>query len=143
MEEKEVLEAEVANEEEEAQVEEQPIDFNKKALTAFILTVVALTICGFSVVGSLAAIIVGAIGLKTLKVTKGAELDNPYRVFAKIAKPVGIVAVILGAVLLAAQIIFAVLAVLFGVGAVALYALSIVLPAFAEGLEGATALAVL
>lgn len=129
-EENKVVEAEVVSEETQEAPAKEPMNPNKAALIAFILTCVALTLCGIAFFGNLAAIICGAIGLNFLKKTKGAELTNPYRVFAKIAKPVGIVSVILGAVLLVVSILLSVLAALGVIAGAGIFGIGFIMSMF-------------
>ena len=86
---------------EEQPVEEQPAqpapvegkDPNKFSLITFILAVVAFCVCG-APVGGLAALIMGAICLKRVKVSNPNR--KPFTIFDKISKPLGIVDLILG-----------------------------------------------
>ena len=98
---------------EELKAEEQPqpevdeVELKKKAaLTAFILAVISSSFAfgGFFVwelgfLGGLAGIICGAIAMKKAKVGEGVEV-NPFKVFNKIGKILGLVGLILGIVTL-------------------------------------------
>lgn len=111
MEEKEVVVEEVVEETvvEEAPVAETPVATedttskpamevpgNKFALIAFILSVVAI---GGAVawLGSFVGVIVGIVGLVMLK--KAGADRKPFSVFERVAKPLCIVSIILGAVM--------------------------------------------
>ncbi len=117
---------------EEAPVEERPVDAEedlKKALTAFILSVVAFVL----IETGLGAIICGAIALGMLKKISGDVQKKPHAVFMKIAKPVAIVSLILGILVLVGLVIWGIV-----VGIMAIVA---AIAAYAEG--GAAAIALL
>ena len=91
---------------EEQPVEEQPVsekeqkmqeaaakDPNKFSLTTFILAIVGFIVAWYPV-GGVAAIIMGAMCMKRVKVSNPDR--KPYTVFDKISKPVGLVDLIVG-----------------------------------------------
>ena len=124
-EEKKKLEAEKVEEAkevapvEEAPVEERPVyaeEDLKKALTAFILALVAFVL----VETGLGGIICGAIALGMLKKISGDVQKKPHAVFMKIAKPVAIVSLILGILVLVGLVIWGIVAlIMFIVAAIA------------------------
>lgn len=121
MEEKEVVVEEVVEETvvEEAPATETPVATedttskpamevpgNKFALIAFILTVVGLSFALGTVTG-LVGMVLGIVGLAMLK--KAAADRKPFSVFQKIAKPLGIVSIIVGVLAFTLWLIIAVL----------------------------------
>ena len=116
-EENKVVEAEpVAEEKPAEQPAQQPQDPNKFSLITFILALVGLAVC-YAPVGSLAGIILGAMASKRLKVSNPDK--NPFKVFDKVSKPVGLVDLIVGIVATVGwTIYFAVLAILAIIAAV-------------------------
>lgn len=101
-------------EKKEVLVEEKPAEaapapandaeLRKKSLMGFIFALVGLALCE-TVLGG---IIFGALGLKFSKAAAGFE-KKPFSIFNKISKPVGIVAIILGALFVIFWIVYIVL----------------------------------
>lgn len=87
----------------------------KNALVAFILAAVGF----FGSAGCIVAIVLGAISLGFLKKIKGTVEKKPHAVFMKIAKPVAIVDIILGAVM---TVVYIVLLIVWIVGVIAVAA---------------------
>ena len=119
LEEKEVLEEEKV-EEPVAKVEEAPASADdeqnaKKALTSFILSVVGFVVCGGWIIGGIAGIVLGAISLSMQKKIEGEVTKQPHRVFRKIAKPVAIVDIILGAISAVAWFIYLIVVIVAAV----------------------------
>ena len=87
------------------QAEEQPQQGGmtpncKNGLIAFILAVVGFGF-GFGwFVGAVAGIVLGIVALVFLKKLEGEVEKQPFRTFVKIAKPLAIVDIILGAVMI-------------------------------------------
>ena len=71
---------------------------SKAALVSFILAVVGFGV-SFAWLAAIAGIVLGAISLHFNKKNQPETEQQPFRVFAKIAKPVAIVDIILGAVM--------------------------------------------
>ena len=94
-EEKKVAEVEEVQPKEEVKAEEGMGEENKFSLSTFMLAVVGFVVC-VAPVGSVAAIILGALTLKRLPNSKPTR--QPFKTFDRVSKPVGIVDVILGAV---------------------------------------------
>ena len=69
---------------------------SKAALVAFILACVGFCI-GFAWLFSIAAVVVGIIALNKLKGNDPETERQPFRVFGKIAKPLAIVDIVVGA----------------------------------------------
>lgn len=115
-------------EKQEVLVEEKPAEaapapandaeLRKKSLLGFIFALIGLALCE-TVLGG---IIFGALGLKFSKAAAGIE-KKPFSIFNKISKPVGIVAIILGA-----------LFVVFWIVYIILIALGVASAAIAEGM---------
>lgn len=88
-------------------------DYNKDALTAFILAVIATGVGPFYIVGGFAGLILNIIALagfakKGLKATK-----NPYKVFGKIAYILSIVSICISAL---AVVLWTVYTILLALG---------------------------
>ena len=80
----------------------------KNALLAFILS--AIGFVGTPIpFGGVVSIVLGIIALNFLKKIQGEITRQPHRVFAKIAKPVAIVDIILGAISVILYFIFIVI----------------------------------
>ena len=86
----------------------------KNALSAFIAAIIALVLSSFGI-----GFIPGIISLSFLKKIHGEPERQPFRAFAKIAKPVSIVSIILSVVMLLFWIIYIIVFVIVGVGAAA------------------------
>ena len=71
---------------------------SKSALTSFILAAVGFLL-GFAWLFSIAGIVLGAISLNKLKGNDPETEQQPYKTFGRVAKPVAIVDIVLGAVM--------------------------------------------
>ena len=97
-EENKVVEAEVAEAPKEEPKQEGGMTPNcKNALMAFIFAVVGLAFSWGWFIGSVAGLVLGILSVVFLKKVEGEVEKQPFRTFSKIAKPLGIVAIILSA----------------------------------------------
>ena len=80
---------------EEEQESKELDQASKEALTAFILSLIALSLCPAWLFGGVSSIILSSISLSKCEEGKESTVQ-PYRTFAKIAYPVSIVALIFG-----------------------------------------------
>lgn len=78
----------------------------KNALIAFILAVV-----GFFASAAVVGFVLGIIALSFLKKIDGEVENQPFKTFAKIAKPVAIVSIILSAAMLVFWIVYIIVVV--------------------------------
>ena len=88
----------------------------KNALSAFIASLIGFALCSAGI-----GFIAGFIGLSFLKKINGEVERQPFKVFAKIAKPVSIVSIIVGLCMLLFWIIYVIVFVIVGVGAASAY----------------------
>ena len=97
-------------------VEEKPVNnspsndeqLNKTSLVAFILGIVGATVWSCWIIGAIASIILGVIAIK--KANASADVQkNPYKVFNKIAKILGIVSIIVGAIFVVVWLLYSIL----------------------------------
>lgn len=113
----EVKEEEVK--EEVAPVQQEQVDEPsdvKNALVSFILSVAGFIVSASAIV----TIVLGAVALGILKKIKGRVEKKPHAVFMKIAKPVAIVDIILGALVTLGYIIWLIVwLVMLGIAAAA------------------------
>ena len=66
-------------------------DYNKDALTAFILSVIGASVGGAHIIGAIAGIILGIISLSAFASNGLKATKNPFKVFGKIGKILAIV----------------------------------------------------
>ena len=114
----EIVEESVSEALAEAEMDKGPVDDEKdvkSALVSFILSVVGFVVCGGWIIGGIAAIVLGAISLGKLKAIKGTVEKQPHKVFSKIAKPVAIVDIILGAISAVAWFIYLIVVIVAAV----------------------------
>ena len=103
MEEENKVVAEEEQKQEVAEVKEQPQQQNggldedsKFSLITFILAVVGFIVCAGWIVGGIAGIVLGIIALGRVKNCKAVK--QPFRTFERVAYPVAIVDIVLGAI---------------------------------------------
>lgn len=96
---------------EEQQSQEGMTKQSKGALTAFILSVVGLFFC-WSPAG-IVAIVLGIVSLATGKKNNPETQQQPFKVFGRIAKPVGIVDIVAGAI---ASLVWLIVLIVWAVG---------------------------
>lgn len=103
MEEENKVVAEEEQKQEVAEVNEQPqqqsggLDEDSKfSLTTFILAVVGFIVCAGWIIGGIAGIVLGIIALGRVKNCKAVK--QPFRTFERVAYPVAIVDIVLGAI---------------------------------------------
>ncbi len=81
-------------------------EVGKKSLTAMILTIVSLVLCEWSTTGwvgfvfCIAGLVLAIIGLNMAKKVKPEAVDNPAKVFVKVATICGIIGIIVCAVMI-------------------------------------------
>ncbi|HBF67719.1 MAG TPA: hypothetical protein DDW20_00135 [Firmicutes bacterium] len=84
-------------------------DYNKDALTCFILTVIATGVGSFYIVGSIGGLILNIIALSCFA-KKGLKADkNPFKVFGKIGYILSIVSICFTALMLLFWITYTIL----------------------------------
>lgn len=66
-------------------------DYNKDALTAFILSVIGASVGGAHIIGAIAGLILGIISLSAFASNGLKATKNPFKVFGKIGKILAIV----------------------------------------------------
>ena len=107
-------EVEVVEEpEQQAEPQEQPqngemTEQSKSALTSFILAAVGFLL-GFAWLFSVAGIVLGLISLSKLKGNDPETEQQPFKTFGRVAKPVAIVDIVLGAVMFVVYLILFIL----------------------------------
>ncbi|MBQ6730502.1 MAG: DUF4190 domain-containing protein [Bacilli bacterium] len=88
---------EVAKAEEQPQQQSEGLDEDSKfSLITFILAVIGFTVCAGWIIGGIAGVVLGLISLKRVKDCKAVK--QPFRTFERIAYPVAIVDIVLGAI---------------------------------------------
>lgn len=70
---------------------------DKNTLISFILACAAVTVCAGWIIGGVAAVVLGCISLKYQALGHGGK-NKPYTIFSKIAYPLAIVMIVLGAI---------------------------------------------
>ena len=100
----EVVEEKPENQEPKTQENQEMIPESKNALIAFILSVIGF---GFAWAWllSVVAVVLGIVGLNYLKMNEKETEEQPFRTFGRIAKPVAIVDIALGAVMFVVYLI--------------------------------------
>ncbi len=115
-------EVEVVEEpEQQAEPQEQPQNGemtpqSKSALTSFILAAVGFLL-GFAWLFSVAGIVLGLISLSKLKGNDPETEQQPYKTFGRVAKPVAIVDIVLGAVMFVVYLVLFILEIVAAVAA--------------------------
>ena len=104
---------EVAKAEEQPQQQSEGLDEDSKfSLITFILAVVGFVACAGWIVGGIAGVVLGIIALGRVKNCKAVR--QPFRTFEKVAYPVAIVDIVLGAVSAVAYTIQLILKIING-----------------------------
>ena len=104
MEEEKKVEVEVVDPQENKPQNEEMLPQNKNALVAFILSIAGFTVSS-AWLFSAAAVVLGIVALNYLQLNKEEPEEQPFRTFGRIAKPVAIVDICLGAVLFVVYLI--------------------------------------
>lgn len=120
--EEEVKEVEVVEEvkqDESQQQNQQPqgkemTEQSKSALTSFILAAIGFLL-GFAWLFSVAGIVLGCISLGKLKGNDPETEQQPYKTFGRVARPVAIVDIVLGAVMFVVYLVILILKIVAAV----------------------------
>ena len=95
---------------EQPQQNEEMTPQTKSALTAFILACIGF-IMGFAWLFSVAGIVLGCISLNKLKENDPETDKQPFKTFGRVAKPVAIVDIVVGAVMFVVYLVYFILAI--------------------------------
>lgn len=121
MEEEVKQEVEVVEEKQQQEPAQQPQNGDmepqaKSALTAFILSAVGFLL-GFAWLFSISGVVLGLISLKKIKENDPETEQQPFRTFGRIAKPLAIVDIVLGAVAFVLYLVFFIINIVAAVNA--------------------------
>lgn len=115
-EENKVVEQEPVQEEKPAEQSEGGMSENNKfSLITFILSCVGFVVGSMWIIGGIAGIILGVIALKRLPNSKPDR--NPFKVFDKVSKPVAIVDIVFGAIMIVVYTIILISAIVAAIAA--------------------------